>query len=122
MEKKETALRYGKVVWEPEENESGRFVLTGELDHHSVKAIRERIDEVLIEFRPRSVTLDLTEVSFADSAGLGLILGRYTRIRDYGGELILTGVSREMMKILRLAGADRFLRILPSGGKRKVTA
>ena len=125
MKERKMVLPYGKVVWEPGEEERGRFSLVGELDHHSVKVIREILDEKLIEYRPETVVLDLSEVSFADSAGLGLILGRYTRIRDYGGKLILTGVSRELMKILRLAGADRFLTIepAPTGGRgKKVTA
>ena len=121
MEEKNTAAPYGKVRWDPKDR--GRFELTGELDHHSVRIVREIIDEKLIEYRPQTVVLDLSGVSFADSAGLGLILGRYTRIKDYGGELLLTGVSRELMKILRLAGAERFLKIeTASKGKTKVTA
>ncbi len=93
------------------EDGSYRFALRGELDHHSVKGIREAIDAVLIDYRPRKVIFDLGEVGFSDSAGLGLILGRYTRIRDYGGTLVLSNVSEDFMKILRLAGAERFLRI-----------
>ena len=56
-----------------------------------------------------ALILDLSGVTFTDSAGLGLILGRYTRISGYGGKMKLTGVSDEFMKILRLAGTDRFI-------------
>ena len=111
MEGKETALHYGRVNVLPEEKDVFRFVLYGELDHHSVKEIREVIDASLVDHRPMQVVLDLGEVSFTDSAGLGLILGRYTRISGYGGTLRLVGVSEEFMKILRLAGTDRFLAI-----------
>ena len=72
MEGMETALRYGRVSFEPEEDGSYRFLLRGELDHHSVKEIREVIDGKLIDHRPMKVVLDLREVSFSDSAGLGL--------------------------------------------------
>ena len=121
MEGRETVLHYGRVSIEPGEDGSYRFFLRGELDHHSVKEIREVIDGKIIDYRPRTVILDLSEVSFSDSAGLGLILGRYTRVRDYGGSLILANVSEEFMKILRLAGADRFLSVEPPKKKIKTT-
>ena len=122
MDEKEAALHYGKVRVEPDEDGSCRFLLCGELDHHSVKEMREVIDGKLIDYRPMRVILDLREVSFSDSAGLGLILGRYTRIRDYGGTLMLVNVSEDFMKILRLAGADRFLAIETQKQKAKTTA
>lgn len=122
MDGKEMALHYGKVSIEPDEDGSCRFLLRGELDHHSVKEMREVIDGKLIDYRPMQVILDLREVSFSDSAGLGLILGRYTRIRDYGGTLTLVNVSEDFMKILRLAGADRFLTIETQSRKTKTMA
>ncbi len=101
----------GKTDFEiNEKSESACFRIKGELDHHSVKALREEIDEKLILHRPKSVVLDLSGVSFTDSAGLGLILGRYTRITEYGGKLSLTGVSESFMKILRLAGTDKLIK------------
>ncbi len=114
-------LHYGRVSVEPGEDGSCCFFLRGELDHHSVKEIREVIDEKLIDYRPLRVILDLREVSFSDSAGLGLILGRYTRVRDYGGQVSLVNVSEDFMKILRLAGVDRFLAIEPCQKKSRVT-
>lgn len=110
MEEKEKRLSYGGVDIEPEENRC-RFLIKGELDHHSVKEIRSVIDGYLIDYRPLSVTLDLGEVTFTDSAGLGLIMGRYARIRDYGGTLDLVHVGEDFMRILRLAGVERFLTI-----------
>ena len=109
MNGKETVLNYGCVSIKAVEDGSVVFCLHGELDHHSVKEIRETIDQKLIDYRPTSVILDLNEVSFIDSAGLGLILGRYTRINDYGGTLRLVGVSNEFMKILNLAGTNKFI-------------
>ena len=100
MDGKETVISCGRVSIEPDEEGSVIFRLKGELDHHSVKEIRETIDGKLIDYRPLSVILDLSGVTFTDSAGLGLILGRYMK---------LTGVSDEFMKILRLAGTDRFI-------------
>ena len=87
------------------------FCISGELDHHSVKPMREEIDAVIIDNRPKNVVIDLAGVTFTDSAGLGLVLGRYTRISGYGGKVKLVSVSDEFMKILRLAGVERFMEI-----------
>ncbi|MBQ4065247.1 MAG: STAS domain-containing protein [Clostridia bacterium] len=122
MEERETVLRCGGVDFEPMEDGSYRFGLRGELDHHSVKEMREVIDGKLIDYRPLRVILDLREVSFSDSAGLGLILGRYTRIRDYGGSMTLMNVSEDFMKILKLAGAERFLTIETAQKRAKAAA
>lgn len=102
-----------------EKKESACFKITGELDHHSVKEMREKIDELLILKRPKSVVFDLSGVSFTDSAGLGLILGRYTRITEYGGKLSLSGVSESFMKILKLAGTDKIIKIECKGKDEK---
>ena len=53
--------------------------------------------------------LDLSGVAFMDSSGLGLILGRYTRIHDMGGALSLRNASAEIMKIVKLAGIDKLI-------------
>ena len=111
MEEKEAILNYGSVGILPSENGTYRFFLRGELDHHSVKEMRKILDQTLIDYRPKEVILDLKEVTFTDSAGLGLVLGRYTRISGYGGKLSLVNVSEEFRKILRLAGTDRLLSV-----------
>ena len=116
MEEKEAILNDGCVGILPAENVTYRFYLRGELDHHSVKQMREIIDGALIDYRPKEVILDLGEVTFTDSAGLGLVLGRYTRVSGYGGKLSLVNVSSEFRKILHLAGTDR---ILPIEGRPK---
>lgn len=83
------------------------FRLWGEIDHHSAKSLREKMDTVIAKHHPRRVKLDLGRVGFMDSAGLGLMLGRYTRVSEYGGELILVDPTPSIRKILTLAGADK---------------
>ncbi len=111
MDGKEATVCYGQVSFTLDDNGQAVFYLNGELDHHSVKAIREVIDEKLIDYRPDTVVLDLNMVTFTDSAGLGLILGRYSRVSGYGGKVKVVNVPEDFMKILRLAGADRFLSV-----------
>ncbi len=117
MYENEATINYRQVGVTLDDSGECICFLRGELDHHSVREIREVIDGKLIDYRPASVIFDLSEVTFTDSAGLGLILGRYTRISGYGGKLTLINVPEDFMKILRLAGADRFLTISGRTGK-----
>ena len=79
----------------------------GEIDHHSARSLRERIDSELDSARPEVLILDLTEIDFMDSSGLGLLLGRYKRAAEMGCELRLMGCSARTRRILELAGADK---------------
>ena len=85
--------------------------LVGEIDHHSAVSVRSGIDSLIFDLRPQKVVLDLSEISFMDSSGLGLIMGRYSLIKDLGGTLSLRAPTVAVMKILTLAGMDRMIKI-----------
>ncbi len=85
--------------------------LMGEIDHHSAVNVRSDIDGLIFDLRPQKVVLDLSEISFMDSSGLGLIMGRYALIKDFGGTLSLRAPTVAVMKILTLAGMERMIKI-----------
>ena len=85
--------------------------LVGEIDHHSAVSVRSDIDGLIFDLRPQKVVLDLSEISFMDSSGLGLIMGRYALIKDFGGTLSLRAPTVAVMKILTLAGMERMIKI-----------
>ena len=83
----------------------------GEIDHHSAASIRQGIDATLFEKRPSKLILDLSAVSFMDSSGLGLIMGRYSVMKELGGDMTVWNPSPETRAILTLAGMERLVRI-----------
>lgn len=93
--------------------------LDGVIDHHTVRKVREEIDSELYKSLAKQVILDFTGVEFMDSSGLGLILGRYTKITDMGGRLTLRGVSEDVMKIITLAGVEKFIPVEQPDNKKK---
>ncbi|MBQ7355299.1 MAG: anti-sigma factor antagonist [Clostridia bacterium] len=93
-------------------------VIDGDIDHHSAKYIRETIDREIFLARPHAMVLELSRVDFMDSSGLGLILGRYTRMREIGGVLKLSNPTPQTVKILALAGVDKLIPVI-SGEKTK---
>ena len=60
-------------------------VLSGEIDHHSAREIREEIDETASRVKPKKLILDFSAVEFMDSSGVGLIMGRCKLMRLWGG-------------------------------------
>ena len=86
--------------------------VTGEIDHHNAKGARRRIDRELEATTPDELVLDLSGVSFMDSSGLGLILGRYTKARELGIEFSISHPTDATMKILSLAGGERLITII----------
>ena len=70
-----------------EKNRRGRelrVVLSGELDHHNAAIIREEVDREL-DGSVKLLTLDMSGITFMDSSGIGVVLGRYRRMSESGG-------------------------------------
>ena len=84
--------------------------LSGEIDHHTSREIREGVDRLIITHRPSVFILDLAGVDFMDSSGLGLVLGRYKRIKELEGEMYIANADERTMKILKMAGVDKIIK------------
>lgn len=83
----------------------------GEIDHHTAASVRTGMDALLFARRPARLVLDLSAVTFMDSSGLGLIMGRYGILRELGGSMCVRDPSPEIRGILTLAGMERRVRI-----------
>lgn len=59
--------------------------ITDEIDHHTTEIIRRKMDNEITRFMPRKVVFDFSRVSFMDSAGIGLLIGRYKLAKMLGG-------------------------------------
>lgn len=93
------------------ENEILLCRLCGEIDHHTTLPIRLDIDDRIENCRPKTVILDFSDVTFMDSSGIGLVMGRYKLLSEFGGDLEVTGLSSNSYKVMRLAGLDRIANI-----------
>lgn len=93
------------------ENGVLRAVLSGEIDHHVCAEVREEIDREFFKNSPKKLILDLTGIQFMDSSGLGLIMGRYSRCVAAGCEFVLCGIDERSMRILKMSGMDKVLKI-----------
>ncbi len=85
--------------------------LDGEIDHHTAADMRAEIDKAVGEQSPTLLVLDFKNVSFMDSSGIGLVMGRYKAISEIGGELAIVNTSTQIGKVMRLAGMERLAKI-----------
>ena len=85
--------------------------LIGELDHHSAKGMRDAIDNAVDLNMPSLLVLDFSEISFMDSSGIGLVMGRFRNISKLGAELHIIGASPQIHKMLKLAGIEKLAKL-----------
>ena len=83
----------------------------GELDLLVADSFRSQLDQTLDIKQARHLILDFSDVSFIDSSGLGVILGRYKRLAEIGGTVEICGVHEQIAKILELSGLSRIMEI-----------
>ena len=79
-------------------------ILKGELDHHSAESIRGGIDRMLSDNGIHELLLDMGNVTFMDSSGLGVILGRYRMLSGRGGSVYVSNVAPNIDRIFRMSG------------------
>lgn len=90
------------------------MVLKGDLDLKTADPLRDALDKLIDRYRDRSVVLDLSEVGFVDSSGLGVILGRYRKLSAQGRTISIAGVRPPVRAVLELAGIDSIMNISDS--------
>ncbi|MBO5882947.1 MAG: anti-sigma factor antagonist [Clostridia bacterium] len=95
------------------------IILGGEIDHHRALKIRVNIDTEIAERRPKKLVMELSRINFMDSSGLGLIMGRYSKMQVLGGEFVLREPCEGVMRIIRLAGLDKIIKVEKSENEKE---
>ena len=81
--------------------------LIGELDHHPAEEIRNKIDRAISCKKPNHLILDFKNISFMDSSGIGLVMGRFRLMQNHHGSVEIRNVTPQTKKIMELAGLGR---------------
>ena len=81
--------------------------ITEEIDQHTSEKIRRKADYEITRYMPRKVIFDFSNVQFMDSAGIGMILGRYKMMKMLGGNIEMKNVSPMLKKIFEMSGITK---------------
>lgn len=80
-----------------------------ELDHHTSEAVRRKVDNEIQRLAPRKVVFDFLGVSFMDSSGVGVIMGRYKNIVRTNGAAAMINVRPEIRKVFEISGVTKII-------------
>ena len=94
-------------------NDNGAAVakLTGEIDHHNAKELRAELDRFIVTVQPKELTMDFGGITFMDSSGIGLIMGRSRLMKECGGRLEVSDPQPYIRRVLKLSGIERIVKI-----------
>lgn len=84
--------------------------LSGELDHHSAEEVRNHIDDKIEREKSIKVIMDFENVTFMDSSGIGVVIGRYKKILSQGGEIVITSATDNIKRVFELSGIFKIIK------------
>ena len=87
--------------------------LSGELDHHSARAMREAIDNAVELNMPSRLVLNFRNISFMDSSGIAVLLRAWKRMGQVRGAMRVVHTPPQAEKVFRAAGLQRIIRFEP---------
>ena len=78
--------------------------LDGELDHHSCEYVKRKLDCELLKVSTKNLIFDMSNLSFMDSSGIGILVGRLKYIKSLNGKTALVSLNNSIQKLLTLSG------------------
>lgn len=86
--------------------------ITGELDHHIAKELRENIDLKLATGIYNELIFDFTKLDFMDSSGIAVIMGRVKNMEAVSGKVKIKSSDDKITRILKMAGIDQYVEFI----------
>lgn len=84
--------------------------MNGELDHHSAEEVRNKIDDRLDREDIKKLIMDFNGVTFMDSSGIGVVIGRYKKLNAKNGSVVVAKVKNPVNKVFELSGMYKIIK------------
>ena len=85
--------------------------LMGELDHHSAEEVRVKIDDRIDRDNIKKVILDFGGVTFMDSSGIGVVIGRHKKMKNRDGRLCIVEINKSVNKVFEISGMYKLINV-----------
>ena len=86
--------------------------LTGELDQSTADKVKLRLMTTLAAYDIKHIVFNLKGLTFMDSSGIGIILGRYNQVKAIGGRVFVLGMNQTVNKMFHMAGLNQIITII----------
>ena len=96
------------------------FKIDGDIDECYSQKIRRRLDNEIERYMPKEVIFDFNKVSFMDSAGIGLVIGRYKLANMFGGKVFVANLTVPVKKIFQMSGLLKIIPEVTGNGRETV--
>ncbi len=84
--------------------------LNGDLDHHSAEEVRNKIDDRIDRDKINKLILDFSGVTFMDSSGIGVVIGRYKKLNMRDGEVLIAEINNNVKRVFELSGLFKIIK------------
>lgn len=91
-----------------------KVIIKGDLDNHNVSVMRDVIDQETDKHPIKNIIFDLRELEFMDSSGVGLIVGRFKRIKAFGGNVYIAEPKPAVKRVIDVSGLNKIIPIFDS--------
>ncbi len=88
--------------------------IIGDIDHHTSEIIKNEIEKNILVLNIKDIILNFKDVSFMDSSGVGVVIGRYKAISAMGGDLFVAEVSKDIDRIFKISGLYKIIKKFPT--------
>ena len=95
------------------ENRTLIVKIIGEIDHCSSNEIKNKTDKEYKRLNSKNIIFDLSGVTFMDSSGIGVLIGRCKKMGYGGGEVVAEHLSERIQKIFVVSGLHKMIRVAP---------
>ena len=86
----------------------------GEIDHHTSGELRSNIEKEFLSSNVNNIIFDFSNVTFMDSSGIGMIIGRYKYVKNFGGKVFVSNINSTFDKIFKLSGLYKIIKVYNS--------
>lgn len=83
--------------------------LSGELDHHTAERIRTQVDAAFDKSSCKHILLNMAQINFMDSSGIGMIMGRYKNATKRGGSLVIAEMNEHISRLFDISGLAKIV-------------
>lgn len=84
--------------------------ISGDIDHHTAEEIRNKTDKEFQRFNTKDIIFNFFNVTFMDSSGIGMIIGRYKNTQIKGGKVVATNINEDLKRIFEISGLFRIIK------------
>lgn len=88
--------------------------LKGEMDQYTSDDLRLKLNEIIFKYHIKNLIFNMKDVTFLDSSGIGIIIGRYNQIKNDNGKIYLVELNEYLKKVVQLSGLTRICEIKDS--------